>query len=291
MSDIYQRVTDKIVAAIEAGAGTWEKPWIPTDAMPANAVTGREYRGVNVLTLALSGYSSGRFATFRQWLEVGACVRKGEKSPASVVYASRVEKKVAPGEEPGAYFLYKEAHVFAEEQVAPLDGSSWTPAPRTVRAEPEAFAAAESIVERSRATVDWGRDGAFYSPELDYVGMPARGAFKSQHGLYSTLLHELGHWTGHKSRLNRDLSGRFGNEAYAAEELVAELTAAFLCARCGLSQEPRADHAQYLASWLRVLKNDKRAIFKASSLAAAAADYLAPAPVEAAEPEAIALAA
>jgi antirestriction protein ArdC len=288
-NDIYQRVTDRIIAAIETGAGSWRKPWIATRAMPRNAVTGREYRGVNVLTLAMSGYSSGRYATFRQWLEAGACVRKGEKSAATVVYASRVEKKAKAGdEEPGSYFLCKEAHVFAEEQVTALEGSSWAPAPVSVRSEPEAFAAAEEIASRSRATVNWGRDAAFYAPELDYIGMPARASFQSQHGLYSTLFHELGHWTGHKSRLARDLANRFGSEAYAAEELVAELTAAFLCCRCGLTQEPRADHAQYLASWLRVLKNDKRAIFRASSLAAAAADYLAPpvaATVETVEPE------
>lgn len=297
-ADVYTRITDAFVTALEAATSPTEWPWVKAAnaGNPVNVVTGRSYRGINRLMLggAVAAGMSPWFGTFRQWQEKGAQVRKGSKGTLVVYWGelwvdaegNRVEA-TAPGAQKIVY--PKGSTVFSASQV---DG--WTApiaAADAVKVEP--IEEAERFVEATGAYVIEQGDSAFYRPATDTITMPARGLFRdtreasaSVH-FYSTLLHELMHWTAPKGRCDRDLSGRFGSEAYAAEELVAEIGAAFLAADLGLSPIPRADNVSYVASWLRVLKNDKRAIFTASAAAARASDFLHAFQPVAAEPEEI----
>lgn len=282
--NLYEDVTNRIIAALENGATAegWSRPWhIADGGLPVNAVSGRPYRGVNVLTLwaqqMSAGHSSGRWATYKQWQSVGAQVRRGERGTSIVFWQFKDRPAPEDGEEtaPGKIAFARAYTVFCADQV---DGYT---APTIDRpSEVERVERADAIIRASGATILENGSRAFYSPSRDVIEMPRAELFHATaHGTateayYGVELHELTHWTAHPSRLDRDLSGRFGNEAYAAEELIAELGAAFLCASVGIEAEPRADHAQYIASWLGVLRNDPRAIFTAASKAQAAADYL-----------------
>jgi len=281
--DLHQEITDKIVAAIEAGAGQWRMPWVGQQGgLPYNATTSARYRGVNVLSLWLAstaaGYPMGAWGSYRQWAEKGAQVRKGEKGTVVVFYKPlAVTRETESGEtETDQIPMLRYSHVF---NVAQVDGFEIErPA---LPALAQRIEAAEAFVSRTGAIIRYGMGRASYSPSLDRVAMPDWEAFidtataTATENAYGTLLHELTHWTGHEKRCARDFSKRFGSDAYAAEELVAELGAAFLCARLGITAEPRADHAEYLAHWLKILRGDKRAIFTAASKASAAVDYLA----------------
>jgi len=282
--DTYQTVTDRIVAAIEAGAGNWRMPWhVKSDgtmpAVPVNAASGKPYRGVNVLALWIAaeaaGYPSGRWATYRQWTELGAQVSKGEKSTFVVFWKVLADQKAEDdsdddAEGGGRRMMARGYHVFNAAQV---EGAAM-PEPAPVAPEADRIAEAEAFFGALGADIRHGGNRAYYAPGPDYVQMPPFAAFENPIAYYATLAHEGGHWTGHKARCARDFSGRFGTEAYALEELVAELTAAFVCGDLGLASEPRPDHAAYIASWLKVLKNDKRAIFTAASKAQQAADWM-----------------
>lgn len=291
MADIYQTVTDRIVRLIEQGAGRFECPWHSRadDAAaircPVN-VTGRAYRGVNVpllwATADAFGYRSNVWATYRQWQERGAQVRKGEKSTLVIFWKKLSARRDDSDEGDDAAISEKQRDrlmargyfVFNADQV---DG--WDPktAPRSTLAdlpEAERIAGAEAFFAAVGATLRHGGNRAYYTTGDDHIQMPQFGQFKSAVAYYATLGHEHIHWTGHKSRLDRRFGARFGDNAYAFEELVAELGAAFLCARLGLANEPRPDHAAYVASWLHVLENDKRAIFTAAGKAQAALDHL-----------------
>lgn len=271
---LYGEVTAQIVAAIEAGAQSGEMPWHRQGSLgsPVNAVSGRVYRGINVLLLWLaarsSGYASGEWATYRQWAEQGAQIRKGEKSTTVVVWKPRVTADPEGGaKQPGGLF----ARAFRVFNAAQVDGHA--PA-REVLPESARIERAERFFATQAASVWHGSDAAFYDPQDDSVSMPSFGAFVSAEAFYSVFAHELVHWTGAKPRLDRDLSGRFGSGAYAMEELIAELGSAFLVGHLELSATPRPDHAGYIASWLHVLGNDPRAVFTAAARAQAAADYL-----------------
>ena len=283
--DIYERITLDIIAAVERGAETCRMPWHRSaggNATPINAVSKRPYRGVNVLNLwgtsEARGYPSGYWATYNQWQELGAQVKKGEKSTAVVFWKfNDSEKQNAPEESAAGEqdakthhaILARGYHVFNAAQV---DGFE-IPIP-TATTQKERIDTAESFFSNLGADIRHGGDRAFYSPKHDYIQMPCFEAFDDPVSYYSVLSHEATHLTGSPSRLNRDLSPRFGEEAYAAEELIAELGAAFLCGELGLSNEPRPDHAGYLSSWLKCLKSDKRAIFTAASKAQAAVDWM-----------------
>ncbi len=276
MSDIYETVTNSIIAALEAGvtAGDYSTPWTGGHAThrPKNATTGTAYKGVNVLALWASAeandYASGEWATYKQWQAVGAQVRKGEKSTQIVFWQKLPGKTNDAGEETKGGMMAKSYFVFNASQVDGWTANDMPELPETTR-----IAYAEEYFGKVGATILPG-SGACYVPSLDVVKMPAFAAFHDATSYYSVLAHELTHWTGSEKRLNRDLKNRFGTEAYAAEELVAELGAAFTCATLGLSAEPRKDHAAYIASWLKVLKGDKRAIFTAAAKAQQAVDYL-----------------
>jgi antirestriction protein ArdC len=276
---IYETITNQIVAAIEEGAGLYKMPWHRSRndiTNPRNMVTGRSYRGVNILSLWLTAearqFSSGTWATYQQWQSRGCQVRKGETS-ASVVFWKNLrgeENNEEGDDEQGrARFMARGYSVFNGDQV---DGYE---APAVARlSDEERIAAAETFFAAIPAQIVHGGNQACYVPASDTVRMVPYEQFKSAAGYYSVLAHELTHWSGAKARLDRCLAGRFGSESYAVEELVAELGAAFIGGQLGLPIDPREDHAPYIASWLKVLKGDARAIFTAAGKAQAAVDYL-----------------
>jgi antirestriction protein ArdC len=283
--DLYARVTAHIVAAVERGAGDYRMPWHGSSAdatLPLNVASGRHYRGVNVLCLWADarqrGYGSAVWGTYRQWQELGAQVRKGERA-APVVLWKEVVRGVARTATDASEdvdddgqkkrLVAKGYWVFNAAQV---EGYSPPATPRL--SEGERVTAAEDFLFGLGADIRHAGGQAYYRTGEDYIQMPPFAAFHSAAGYYGTLAHELTHWTGAGDRLARDLKNRFGTEAYAAEELVAELGAAFQLARLGLSSQPRPDHAAYVASWLKLLRNDTRAIFTAAGKAQQAVDWL-----------------
>jgi antirestriction protein ArdC len=282
--DVYQSITDQIVASIEAGAGTFTMPWHRDTgtSLPTNALTGNTYNGVNVVALWAAaehrGFTTGYWATYKQWSLLGGQVRKGEKGSVIVFYKqTNVEiNNTESGEPENKSVLYaRSSNVFNVEQV---DG--WQP-PRPATPDPKrVLVEVERFVMATFADIRIGGDRAYYRPGTDHIQMPDRDRFTGTETIaatesyYATLLHELTHWTGHAARLDRDLSGRFGREGYAMEELVAELGAAFLCSDLGITNRPRPDHAAYIAHWLAVLKKDTRAIFTAASKANEARRFL-----------------
>jgi antirestriction protein ArdC len=292
--DVYARVKDQIVAALET-AQKWQRPWITAFApsgngllqRPVNGITRAPYRGINVPILWSAGRASPYWATYRAWQSAGAQVRKGERGTLVVFWkqmARRSDETSDDGEageeRRDTYWLARGYVVFNGEQVDDWEPPQ-PPTPCAPAAHPFApIPEAEDFVANTGAIVRHGGDRAFYTPSADFIRMPERRQFVGSstsspaEAYYGTLFHELTHWSGAKSRCDRDLSGRFGDEAYAAEELVAELGAAFLCADHLLRFEPRSDHAAYVASWLKVLKNDKRAIFTAASKAEQACRFL-----------------
>lgn len=284
--DIYQRVTDSIVAELETGARPWLKPWNADHAAgrisrPLRA-NGIPYRGINVLMLwaaaTARGYAAPLWLTYKQAQELGGQVRKGEKG-SLVVYAStltRTEQDEATGEDLEREIPFMKGYtVFNAEQVDDLPAHFYAVQQPTL--DPVArIASVETFFAFVGADVREGGNRAFYSMAEDRVQMPPFVAFHEPEAYYATLAHELCHWTRHPKRLDRDFGRkRWGDEGYAMEELVAELGAAFVCADLQLTPQPREEHAAYIASWLKILKSDKRAIFSATAYAQRAADYLA----------------
>lgn len=273
---LYGEVTAKIIDAIEEGVGTCVMPWhdAASISVPANGISGRPYRGINILLLWLAarqrGFASGRWATYRQWAAQGFQVRQGERATTVLLWkpAAQTIGDDSASTDASARVLARSFRVFniAQTNADPLIHEKLS--------ECERIAAAEQFFAAQPARIWDGSDVAFYDPLDDSISMPSFGRFVSAKAYYSVLAHELTHWAGAKPRLNRDLSGRFGSAAYAMEELIAELGAAFIGAKLGLPSEPRTDHAPYIASWLRVLRADPRAIFTAAGKAQEAADYL-----------------
>lgn len=285
--NIYQEITDKIVAMLESGeAGQYSQPWsnLCKGTLPRNIASGNAYRGVNVLALWAADAPSNWWGTYQQWQAIGGQVRKGEKSSTVVYYQPATKRKAkgaAPDAEPDTFLLMKHYSVFHYGQIDALPNEDGTPGTINLptsgnvpTTQGERIEAAETFFAGLTGTVRHGGDRAYYNPNSDYIQMPEFRQFGEAESYYSVLAHEYVHWSGAKLRLERNLTGRFGDNAYAMEELIAELGAAFLMGTVELSAEPRADHAQYLASWLRVLKADSKAIFTAASKAQAAAEYL-----------------
>lgn len=287
--DLHQTVTDRIIADLETGVRPWTRPWDNggTGVRPLRH-DGQPYHGVNVLTLwaeaALRGYTRPRWMTFRQALALGGSVRKGEKG-VQIVYANRLvsadpDTDAAPAPDTDStlrargFSILKSYTVFNLDQIDGL--ADRYPTTGSVILDPALrVARADAFFASTGAVIAHGGDQAFYAPGPDRIQMPAFASFRDVGGYYATLAHEMTHWTGHPNRLDRSFgAGRFGDEAYAREELVAELGAAFLCADLGLTVEPRSDHAAYLASWLRVLRADKRFIFTAAAHAERAVAWL-----------------
>lgn len=280
---LYDEVTARIIAELEAGRLPWVQPWGKAGgigpALPRNALTARAYSGVNILILwgavIEHGWPSQSWLTFRQAQEAGGCVRKGERGQC-VVYADRFtpetekERAQRDGDEARSVAFLKRFTVFNVAQCEGLrEGLAADPAPLPER---QIVPVAEDVIATSGVTFRVGGDRAFYAPDADFVAVPPQPAFFDQINYYRTCLHELTHATGHPSRLARDLKNAFGSKDYAREELVAEMGSAFLCATLGIV--PTARHADYIGSWLEVLREDNRAIFRAASAATKAADWL-----------------
>lgn len=287
-ADVYTRVTNKILADLEQGVRTWQKPWNPEHAAghilrPLRS-NGAAYRGINILllwTAALEqGFSSPFWFTFKQAEALGAYVRKGEHG-SMVVYADtfhKTETKEDTGEEVEKDIPFMKSYtVFNANQIEGLPEHFNPPAlplPSVTPAE-DRNAHLDAFFAHTGANIRHGGNRAFYAIGGDYVQMPPFPAFVDPEGYYATLAHELTHWTRHPSRLDRDLGRKqWGDEGYAKEELVAEIGAAFLCAELGITPDVREDHAAYIASWLKALKNDKRFIFSAAAHAQRAVDFL-----------------
>jgi antirestriction protein ArdC len=296
-ANIYDEVTERIIAELEAGTVPWVKPWSRVAAggpgLPVNASTGRAYSGINILILwgavIAADYPSQGWLTFRQALDAGGSVRKGERGTC-IVYADRFvprdPKGALRGSDPGdraekvrAADSGDDARVvpflkrFTVFNVAQCDGlpERFTAAPPPVPTA-RTIPAAERVIAASGVDYRLGGDRACYSPDLDFVAMPPQPAFSDALDYYRVFLHELTHATGHPARLGRNLRNGFGTKDYAREELIAEMGSAFLCAALGIV--PTLRHADYLASWLAVLREDNRAIVRAASAASKAADWL-----------------
>lgn len=283
--DVYTRITAQIVADLEKGVRPWVKPWNAEHA--AGRITrplrhnGQPYSGINILSLWMAAtvrnFAAPIWMTFRQALELNAHVRKGEKG-SLVVYANsitRTEYDEKSGEDVEREIPFMRGYtVFNVEQIDGLPEFFYAKAAPTL--DPIArIDYAEKFLHATGAAINHGGNGAYYGISSDAIQMPPFESFRDADSYYATLAHELCHWTGAKKRLDRDFGGhRFGSNAYAQEELVAELGAAFLCADLELALDVREDHAAYIANWLQVLKNDSRAIFTAAAHAQRAADFL-----------------
>jgi antirestriction protein ArdC len=277
--DVYRKVTDAIINAIEQGVGTWHMPWHTSGRFafsPINVTSRKPYRGINTLCLwsaaQAKGYESGEWATYQQWQVKRAQVRKGEKSTTVVFWKFVNDTSETEDGETHASSRLLFTRGYSVFNAAQVDG--YTPKTDVEQSMPERIAHAEAFFTAIGAEVSHGGNQAFYAPATDHIQMPPFHAFHEHAAYYSTLAHEHTHWTANASRCDRQLGKRFGDNAYAAEELIAELGAAFTCAHLGLSTEPREDHAQYIGSWLKVLKADTKAIFTAASNAQQACDWM-----------------
>jgi antirestriction protein ArdC len=283
--DVYEKITGRIVETLEKGVRPWFQPWSAEHA--AGRITrplrsnGIPYQGINVIMLwseAVSkGYGAPVWMTFRQAMELGAHVRKGEQG-SLVVYASSVTRRETDedsGEESEREIPFLKSYtVFNVEQIEGIPEHYYGKAEPVVDAPPR-IAQAETFFTATGADIRYGGGRAYYSISSDHVQMPLFESFRDAESYYAVLAHEMTHWTRHPSRLNRDLGRkRWGDEGYAMEELVAEMGSAFVAAELGLTPDVRDDHAAYIASWLKVLKNDKRAVVTAASHAQRAADFL-----------------
>lgn len=286
--DLHQTITQHLIEAIEHSPGQFMLPWRRDGGalhLPTNALTNNPYNGINILSLwvaaAQAGFPSPVWATYRQWEQLGAQVRKGERSSLVVFYKEySTDPNPDQPDDTGKRRVAKASFVFNVEQV---NGFRPTPPPALPAPPPsplERIATVDRFVTATGANVRIGGDQAFYHRRDDFIQLPDPGRFTGTHTMsvseafYATATHELVHWSGARQRLDRQFGDRFGDQAYAAEELVAEIGSAFLCAELAITQDVRPDHAQYLAHWLTLLKTDSRAIFTAAARASEAAAYL-----------------
>lgn len=285
--DVHQEITNRIVDALE-NAGEFQLPWITNTAgsfaRPVNIASRKPYNGVNIVSLWVSAqasrYPSNVWGTYRQWQDAGCQVRKGEKSSLVVFYKTLNVEQIDDRTdlpEQAERMVARASRVFNAGQV---DGFAPDQTDIPLKPSFDPIAGTEAFLKATGAIIEEVGDEACYDPSADIIRIPERRRFTGTAAtgaavsFYSTLCHELTHWSGSKTRLSRDLSGRFGTEAYAMEELVAELGAAFLCSDLGLTPEPRIDHARYIKTWLTVLKSDKKAVFTAASKASEASNWL-----------------
>ena len=270
---VYDSVTNNIIAKLESGIAPWIKPWsvASNNSADMNAISKKEYQGVNRLILGMSGYSSPVWASFKQWQDLGGNVKKGEKGTQIVFYSQVTKSEIKPNDpnpENSTYAMLKAYYVFNADQVEGVEFDK----PEPVIAEFNPVPALDDRIAKTGAQISHGGGRAFYRPSSDSITIPDRSTFLSESHYYATVLHELTHWSGAPHRLDRTKGKRFADTAYAFEELVAEMGAAFLCADYGIQGE--LQHADYIGNWLTCLKNDNKAIFNASALAQKAADYI-----------------
>jgi antirestriction protein ArdC len=285
--NIFDRVTQKIIADLEQGVRPWQKPWDSSQAtgriIRPLRHNGESYNGVNILLLWGSaienGYQHPTWMTFKQAIDYGGHVRKGEKS-ALVVYADKIvktEENTATGEDMEKVIPFLKGYsVFNVEQIEGLpEKFLFKPEPKPEGESIRRVETVETFIQQTEAVIRHGGDRAYYAMHTDHVQMPPIEAFTDTESYYATLTHELTHWTKHPTRLDRSFGRKvWGDEGYAKEELVAELGAAFLCADLGITPEIRTDHAAYIDNWLQALKNDRKLIFTAASHASKAVEFL-----------------
>ncbi len=282
--NVYREITDKIIAELERGIVPWVQPWTSSRqlcplSLPVNGLTRRSYSGINILLLwsALEqrGFASPYWVTFKQCIAMGGSVRKGEKG-THVFFADKFvphkeqQRAKDEGTDPSAIHFLKRYTVFNAEQCDGLP-KALIAAP-SAKSERPIVPEADALIEATGADFRIGGDQAFYVPSEDFIRIPDQSAYTDQINYYRTAFHELGHWTGHKARLNRNLTTKFGTVDYAREELVAEIATAFVCASLGIV--PTVRHADYIGNWLQVLKEDAKAIVRAASLASKACDFI-----------------
>jgi antirestriction protein ArdC len=273
---IYESVTLTILNSLSAGVVPWRKPWHSDATLPTSLATGKPYRGINSFLLGLAPYTDHRWLTFKQLQERGGQVKKGEKS-TMVVFWKHWEPPTEPGEAKKRIPILRYFNLYNVSQCDGLDVPElYRPQPLT---EPQRIDGAELLVQSmpNPPSISEGGQSAWYRPSDDHVQMPLLSSFESAEAYYSTLTHELGHSTGHMSRLNRkEVTGniRFGSGDYSKEELVAELTSAFCCATVGLDNSVIDNAASYINGWLKVLKADPKAMVIAAAQAQKAADYI-----------------
>ena len=270
MSTVYEEVTNSIIEQLEKGAIPWQKPWVADGSADKNVITQKPYQGINRLILGMSGiakaYTVPVWASFKQWQQLGGSVRKGEKG-TKIVFYTPAEKVNKDGDKE-SYAVLKAYWVFNVSQV---DGIEITPVAVTEKPFTANQLAEERII-KTGARISHGGDAAFFMPSQDRIQMPHKSAFDSEASYYATAFHELTHWAGHETRLDRVKGKRFADPQYAFEELVAEMGAAFLCQDYGIQGELR--HAGYIQSWLKALRDDSKAVFKAAAYAQKAATYI-----------------
>ena len=268
--DIYTEVTNRIIEKLESGVIPWVKPWHTENTLDKNIKTGNEYNGINRIILGMSGYQSNVWGSFKQWSDLGANVRKGEHGTAIVFYkpVSGV-KKNEQGEIESIYScVFNTSYVFNAEQVEGIEIK-----PRDIEDKPFMNNVdIDNMVLNTGASIRHSGNSAYYKRDDDFINMPVKSDFNSEANYYATLLHELTHWSGSPTRLDRTKGKRSGDTAYAFEELIAELGSAFLCEKYAVKGDIR--HEGYIASWLQALKNDNKMIFKASAYAQKSTDYL-----------------
>jgi antirestriction protein ArdC len=266
-ADLAETISAKLIQLMETHGSNWRQPWTGS-GLYRNAVSNKPYRGVNQLIAATSGYDEPWFATYKQWHELGAQVRKGEKATA-IFFFKPFNVKDRDTKEEKQIMLARTYSVF---NVAQVDNPPALTV--TTRPEIERHAECDRIVEATGAAISYGGDRAAYIPSQDRITLPTPKQFESRDAFYGTAFHELSHWAGAEKRLNRDLKGRFGDQSYAFEELIAESASAFILAGIGMVPEPRKETAQYLNSWMKALRDDKKAIVMAFSYAQKAADFI-----------------
>jgi len=271
MNEKHHAITEKLIAELERGCAPWVRPWANT-ALPRNVATKRSYRGANIVGLWMSqmfsGYPSADWLSFRQALSLGGHVRKGEHGTPIFFYTVK-EKDEEGTDRARRVPVLRSYTVFNVAQCEELEIAD----DQSVKEPFERLADAESFIAEIGATVRYGGDRAYYSPSQDEIVLPPRESFVAPEHFYGTALHELAHHSGAKHRLAREFGKRFGDQAYAFEELIAELTSAYLCAELNIPGILR--HPEYLASWVQVLRGDVRALLTAGARASEAADYLA----------------
>ena len=279
--DIYQTVTDTIIQAIENGIeGKCEMPWHGMSALPSNAKTQNSYNGINIPQLwacqVIGGYSKGVWATYRQWAELGAQVKKGSKGVQVVFWKQYEEESQEDPENSNIRMFARYSTVFNIDQVEGYEAPALEFEPSNI--EPNELA--ENLLKSTGADIRHIQPSAYYDMVNDYINLPTPESFKATsdgtatQNYFAVATHELTHWTGHKKRLDRINLSKFGSPEYAFEELVAELGSAMCCAITGIESAVREDHSKYINNWLKALKNDKKFIFAASSQAQKAVDYL-----------------
>ena len=276
MPSVYEIITEKIIKQLDSGVAPWRKPW--TSQTPANLITQKEYRGLNVFTLASQGYPSRFWLTFNQATKLGGRIRKGEKSSPIIFWnlSDEQETTTADGRSESAHhFLLRYYSVFNFAQTEGID----IPASllQETRTNNSIETCEQIVTNMPNPPAFQQSDKAWYSPSSDVVGMPARGLFHSSEEFYATEFHELAHSTGHPQRLHRDNfdnPAHFGSESYSKEELIAEMTAAMLCGIAGIEQKTLENSAAYLKTWIERLKSDSRLLVSAASQAQKAADFI-----------------